>query len=367
MMREHSTLMWLTKQTNKYRFLVVLLTILEIVISGLGVCYALVMKQMVDQAVAKDSRGFVIGIVAFGLLIISQLVLRIITRQLSESVRSGTENTLKKNLFAALLKKDYASVALTHSEEWMNRLTSDTSICANALTEVFPGFFGMMIRLVGSLLLIFLLQPQLAYIVLPGGIVFLLITGLLRNQIKHFHKDVQEKDGQVRVCLKESISSQLVLRSFGVEDFACENADDAMLIHKASRIKRAWISNLCNTGFSLAINGMYLLGIGYCGYGIIHGLVSFGTLTAIIQLIGQLQSPLASLGGYVPRYYSMIASAERLGEVEQYEDVDITDQRSKDEVQEIYEHDMKEIAFSHVSFRYPKNVMSEHTERGCPA
>ena len=76
------------------------------------------------------------------------------------------------------------------------------------------------------------------------------------------------------------------------------------------------------------INGMYLLGIGFCGYGIIHGNVTFGTLTAMIQLIGQLQSPLAGLGGYVPRYYTMIASAERLMEVEQYEDIEESGRRS---------------------------------------
>lgn len=145
----------------------------------------------------------------------------------------------------------------------------------------------------------------------------------------------------------------LVVRVFGVENIAVEQAADTMEVHKGSRMRKAWISNICNSGFSLAINGMYLLGIGFCGYGIIYGNVTFGTLTAMIQLIGQLQSPLASLGGYVPRYYTMIASAERLMEVEQYEDADGSLLCSADEVQKLYEEQIREIAFEHVSFCYP--------------
>ena len=352
-MKEKSTHTWLKKVTKKYRFFVVLLTVFEIIVSGLGICYALVMKQMVDRAVVKDSHGFVMGMIGFGMLVLGQLMIRIITRQISEYTRSSMENTLKQRLFQSILIKDYGSVSLKHSEEWMNRLTSDTVVCADGMTDILPGLFGMMIRLVGSLVLILYLQPGLAVIMIPGGILFVIITVVLRRPLKRFHKDVQEKDGKVRMYLQERISSMLVVRVFGVENIAVEQAADTMEVHKGSRMRKAWISNICNSGFSLAINGMYLLGIGFCGYGIIHGNVTFGTLTAMIQLIGQLQSPLASLGGYVPRYYTMIASAERLMEVEQYEDADESGLCSADEVQKLYEEQIREIAFEHVSFCYP--------------
>ena len=205
-MKEKSTLTWITKQTNKYRFFVMMLAVFEIVVSGLGICYALVMKQMVDRAVAKDSHGFVMGMIGFGLLVLSQLTIRIITRQLSEYTRSSMENTLKQRLFYSLLTKDYGSVSSKHSEEWMNRLTSDTVICADGMTDILPGFLGMLIRLVGSLALILYLQPGLAAIMIPGGILFLIITVVLRRPLKRFHKDVQEKDGKVRMYLQERIS-----------------------------------------------------------------------------------------------------------------------------------------------------------------
>ena len=352
-MKEKGTFTWLKNATKKYHSFVALLTVFEIIVSGLGICYALVMKQMVDRAVAKDSHGFVMGMIGFGMLVLGQFMIRIITRQLSEYTRSSMENTLKQRMFHSLLIKDYGSVSSKHSEEWMNRITSDTVVCADGMTDILPGLFGMMIRLVGSLVLILYLQPGLAVVMIPGVILLLFIAVVLRRPLKRVQKDVQEKNGKVRTYLQERISSMLVVRVFGVENIAVEQAADTMEAHKGSRMRKAWISNICNSGFSLAINGMYLLGIGFCGYGIIHGNVTFGTLTAMIQLIGQLQSPLASLGGYVPRYYTMIASAERLMEVELYEDVDESVLRSADEVQKLYEEQIRRISFKHVSFGYP--------------
>ena len=84
-MQKNDALTWLRQETKKYRSFVILLTVLEIFVSGLGVCYALVMKQMVDRTVAKDGQGFMMGMIGFSLLVLSQLIIR-----------------MRKNKFAAI-------------------------------------------------------------------------------------------------------------------------------------------------------------------------------------------------------------------------------------------------------------------------
>ena len=104
-----------------------------------------------------------------------------------------------------------------------------------------------------------------------------------------------------------------------------------MSAHKAARMKRNHFSNVCNIGFSAAMNGMYLVGFAYCGFGIISGTVSYGTLTAILQLISQIQSPFANITGYLPKFYAMTASADRLREAEDFAD-DCSDEVEETEV-----------------------------------
>ena len=292
---DKETVRWLLKNTGAYRFHMVALVLLQAFLSGASLCYALAMKAMIDGAVAGSRQQFFSGLIGFASLVLLQILLRVVLRYLDESTKSGLENTLKLRLFSNLLKKEYGSVSALHSEEWMNRMTSDTQVCANGMADILPGFLGMLVRLVGALIMIFVLQPMLAGIMVPLGLLFLGITVVLRKQMKQFHKRVQEKDGAARVYLQERISSMLILRAFGAEEVAVNGAKNVLQEHKKARIQKATVSNLCNTGFSAAINGMYLLGIGYCGYGILKGVVSYGTLTAIMQLVGQLQAPLAGI------------------------------------------------------------------------
>ena len=353
-MKDKETIRWLLKNAGAYRFYMIGLLLLQALLSGAALGYALAMKTMIDGAVAGKRQEFFAGLLTFAMLVLIQILLRILLRYLEEAAKSGLENTLKQRLFAALLQKDYASVSAKHSEDWMNRMTSDTTVCGSGLADILPGFTGMLVRLVGAMIMIFVLQPKLAYVMVPGGLLFVGITMILRKQMKQFHKRVQEKDGAVRVYLQERISSMLVIRVFGAEDAALAGAEKGFSEHKKARMQKATVSNLCNTGFAAAMNGMYLLGIGYCGYGILQGLVSYGTLTAIMQLIGQLQAPLAGISGFVPRFYAMLASAERLMEAEAFAEADVQSMKTPEAAREFYRLEFKELVFDKVSFTYGK-------------
>lgn len=353
-MTDKRAIAWLLKTAGKYKGYILLLLLLQTLVNGGAVCYALVMKKIVDSAVGQDKEGFFTGLITFGLLMLSLMLIRVVLRQLEEATRSGMENCFKERLFEKLLVKDYRQVNAVHSEEWMNRMTSDTSVCAGGMTEILPGFMGMLVRMSGALVMIFVLQPKLSYILIPGGVLFVVITLILRKHLKGYHKAVQEKDGAVRVYLQERISSMLILRTFGVEQQALSGVKSKLAEHKGARMRKALISNLCNTGFSSAINGMYLIGIGYGGYGILSGVVSYGTLTAIIQLIGQLQAPLSGISGFVPRFYAMLASAERLMEIESYKEANTDEIKTRNEARELYDKAIEEIVFDKVSFDYIK-------------
>ena len=349
-----NTIAWLLESVKGYKGYLFVLVLLQIFVNGGGVCYALIMKGIVDSAVAQNKAGFVKGLGSFGLLMLTLLFLRILLRQMEEATRSGMENRLKAKLFEKLLQKDYESVNALHSEEWMNRMTSDTAVCAGGMTDILPGFLGLLVRLVGALGMVLVLQRGLAYILIPGGVVFMGITLILRKYLKAYHKKVQEKDGAVRVFVQEHISSMLILRTFGVEQEALQGADRELREYRKARMKKALVSNFCNTGFSVAINGMYLLGLGYCGFGIVNGTVSYGTLTAILQLIGQLQTPLAGISGFVPRFYATLASGERLMEVESFKETDTKNVKSAEEAKQIYENRLREIRLDKVAFDYHK-------------
>ena len=135
------------------------------------------------------------------------------------------------------------------------------------------------------------------------------------------------------------------LSVYGVDFEAAERMEE----HKKERMRRNHFSNLPNIGFAVIMNGLSLFAACWCGYGILKGTMSFGTLTAVTQLVAQIQMPFANISGFVPRYYSMIASAERLMEAERFEE-DLGD-RAAEEPGAFYDS-LAAIGLENVSYSY---------------
>lgn len=171
---------------------------------------------------------------------------------------------------------------------------------------------GTIVRLVSAVIMVIALDRMFAVILVPGGVVLCVLAYAFRKTLKRLHKNIQESDGRLRVFLQEHIGSLMMIKSFVAEEQTSREAAEAMNDHKAARMRRNRFSNMANVGFAAAMQGMYLLGVVYCAYGILRDTVSYGTLTAVMQLIGQIQGPFVNISGYLPRFYAMTASAERL-------------------------------------------------------
>lgn len=349
---KNSSIKWLSEVTGRKKWYIAFLIGIQAIIGASSVYYALLLRNIIDCAVSGDKHGFRFNVVLIVLVVLLQIGLRAVSRHYEEKSRATFENLLKNRLFSNLLKKDYASVTSVHSAEWINRLTNDSVVCANGLVEILPGLGGMAVKLVGAMVMILALEPRFAYIIIPGGAAMLFFTYGFRKVLKKLHKNIQEKDGKLRVFYQENLSSLVMVRSFAAEEQTSLEADKKMDEHKAARMKRNNFSNVCNIGFGGAMNGMYILGVIFGGIGIIGGTMSYGTLTAILQLISQIQSPFANITGYLPKFYAVTASAERIMEAERFADDCPNGVRAADEVKKFYHDKFKAIEFENAGFTY---------------
>ena len=346
-----NALRWLWTVPGKKKLHILALIVVQSLHGASGVLYALLLRAIVDAAVAADRSGFWRSAALIVLLVAAQLTLRAIIRWLTELSKSTFENLFKGRLMDTLLHRDFLRVSAVHSGEWLNRLTNDTKVVADGYVEIVPGLAGMVVKLISALAMILVLEPRFAAILIPGGALLVFFTWLFRRTLKRLHKNVQEADGRARIFLQERIGSLLMIRSFAAERQTAAETEAKMADHQAARMRKNRFSNLANIGFGAAMNGMYLLGVVWCGYGILIGTISFGTLTAITQLISQIQMPFANITGYLPRYYAMLASAERLMEAEAFAE-DAAEAKALDELTDFYENELQGIGLENASFTY---------------
>ena len=364
-MKQKNTLQWLSITAGKAKLLVGVLVAVQAVLSVSSIAFAFILRRIINMAVQGASTGFRSSFVLLAGVIAAQIALGAAGRFLSEYTTTTVENRFKQRLFAALLTGNYASVTAVHSGEWMNRLTSDTTVVAGGVTQIVPGLIGMLVRLLGAVTAILWLEPRFLYILLPGGAAMMLLTYAFRKILKRLHKRIQETDGALRVFLQERLESLVIVRTFAKEEQMTQQADALMDAHKAARMKRSNFSNLCNIGFAGAMNGAYLLGIGFCGYGILTGTMSYGNLMAIMQLVGQVQNPFANITGYLPRYYAMLASAERLMEAEAFAP-DSEHPLAEEKTLEFYRTKLTALRLEHASFTYQPPVRAEEEQPPMP-
>ena len=351
MKRNNRSALWFISEVAGYsKLYIIFLLLVQMVLGISSVFYALLLRGLIDGAVAHDKTKMLTYCFLFAALVVGQIVLRALLRFLEEFSKATYENAFKKRLFAGLLTHNYGAVTATHSGEWMNRLTSDTVVVAEGLATIVPGVAGMVTKMAGALVVILIMEPRFAYILVPGGVLLVLLTYIFRRQLKKLHKQMQEKDGLVRVFLQEHLGSLMIVKAFGREADSLSQAGECMEEHKKARMRKNQFSNICNVGFGAVMNGAYVLGAVYGAFGIYNGTMSYGTFMAMLQLISQIQNPFANITGYLPKYFAMLASAERLMEIEGYsEDVENTEKS-------------EEFGLSHVDFTYlPPVVTGENT------
>lgn len=318
-----SALHFINEVAGKGRLYIIFLLLVQMVLGISSVFYALLLRGLIDGAVAHDSKKMLTFCVLFAALVAGQIALRAVLRFLEEYAKATYENAFKSRMFAGLLTHNYGAVTATHSGEWMNRLTSDTVVVSEGLATIVPGVAGMITKMAGALVVILIMEPRFAYILVPGGILLVLLTYIFRKQLKKLHKQMQEKDGFVRIFLQEHLGSLMIVKAFGKEADSLTEAESHMSEHKKARMRKNHFSNVCNIGFGAVMNGAYVLGAVYGAFGIYNGTMTYGTFMAMLQLISQIQSPFANITGYLPKYFAMLASAERLMEIEAYDEDEV--------------------------------------------
>lgn len=130
------TLKWISAVAGKKKIMILALLVIQAVLGITGVLYALILRKMIDAAVSADLNGFTYWVIVFVGTVALQLVVRAVGRFAEEYTRSSLENRYKEKLFADLLNKEYSDVSRIHSGEWLNRLTSDTVVVSDGMTQI---------------------------------------------------------------------------------------------------------------------------------------------------------------------------------------------------------------------------------------
>lgn len=350
-------LKWLIKRSGKLIPSLIVVSILNGIYAFTSVAFALLCRGIIDSAVNGDRRQLMwYGAGMFG-AIAAALTIRIVSNSLSERIRVRLEIVCRDHMILTLSHKKYVATSRFHSGELMNRLFHDVQIITDGVTTILPSFVLMLTKGIGAIAVLFVLSPVFTSLFLVGGLLIIGVTAIFRTKMKALHKRVQQKAGVVRSYIQEVLESLLVVKIFAAEHRVQSKAAELQEEYYKEQMRRRRISIWAGAGMGFAFEMAYLVALLLGASQIMAGIMTYGTLTAILQLVGQVQQPFANLSGLLPKYYSMIASTERLMELESLENEGAVRQQNP---AELYGK-MERICVENLAFSYGENPVLRDT------
>lgn len=342
-------LQWIYKYSKKNILAVISLSIISGLIALAFIGLALLSKEVIDIATGKLKgnilfySGLFIGVIAF------QAVLNIIYSNIKVRTSGKIEMNIKEGLFNSLLKKQMTELNKYHSGEYVNRLTSDIGIVVDGVITILPQAISMAVKLTSGLAVLIYIDALFTVILSICGIIVFLISWLYRKKFKGLHKEVQQTDGKTRSFMQECIENLVVIKSFTSEKPIINRLKTLQNENYKSKIKRNTVSNLANTGVYVLFTSGYYFTLVWGALQVAGGKITFGSLTAFLQVFDQVKQPFKNISGLIPQYFSMIASVERLQEIENLQNEIII--KDSIDITDVYEK-MLSIEFVNISFTY---------------
>ena len=346
---------WIIRNSKRHFPGIVGLMAFSVASSLASIAFALCSQNAVNSAVARDVNGLALfAAVLLGCALL-QILIRAVSGYFGERVSAQIENSFRERLFDSILTRDYQQIGAYHSGDLMNRMTDDVGIIVSGVTSFLPAIAEIVANLVGAGSVLLLTDWRFCIIYIAATVVLVAVNRVYRSRIKRYSARVRECDGDVRSYYQDAIGSLLILRVFVTERRA--KGQSAGLLGKFydARLTRAKVRIKSNSIMGLSMNFGHVFALIWCSFQLVWGNISYGALVAIMQLTGQVRQPFISASNLSSQYYSIVASGERLMEIELLDAELSEDERSLLEegfdARDLYPT-LKSIDFENVRFSY---------------
>lgn len=315
-------LRWVLKVAKPYGWALAVMMLCQLVLTAISLCFVFVSKKMVDVAVAVyggavAERPIWFWAVAMGVLILLRIGINAVRGYLQTRTDVRMRNHLRSNMFDVILHMQDGGGEKRHSGDLLNRTLEDVRILASVVSGSFPNLFGASLQFVAAFCFLLWLDVRLALVlvvILPVGI---LCGRFVTRRTRQMTHEIRNTDSKVHSHLQESVQHLTVLQTMEYTDNSSSMLGGLQDTLYSNEIRRTKFSIMSRIVLALAFSAGHAVAFVWGAYGLSTGVVTFGMMTAFLQLVGQVQRPLMDLSHTLPSIINSLASVDRIIEVEE--------------------------------------------------
>ena len=294
----------------------VLFGLAEVALALLFVWYS---KRLVDIATGQDAGGLMRGIILFASILLAQIAVRVGARYWEGWLEVTARNDTRSKIFGRVMRSVWTGKERFHSGDTVNRLEEDIRVVVDFTVVSLPQVVVTICQLIAATIFLFALSSDLAWIlifIMPAAV---LGSRLFFRKMRALTTDIRRGDSRVQAHIQENLQHRMLVRTMGGTDEVLDDLDDMQDDVRdltVTRLNYAAVSrSFLQAGFVAGYAAAFIWSV----LGLRDGSVTFGLMTAFLQLVGQVQRPVADITRQIPAFIRALSSEERLLELEEME------------------------------------------------
>lgn len=275
------------------------------------------MQRAIDTASGAREGSIVWAVGVMAMLILGEFALGISRVWIKNILGIKAQNRMQQQLLARLLRSEWRGREAMHSGDVINRLEQDVRHVVTFLTETLPSTLSTLAMFIGAFIYLLGMDVSLACITVGILPLFILVSRYYIAKMRSYSRRVRQLDSDVQSLLTETMQHRMLVKTM--------EAEGQMLsrLGATQQTLRDWVrrrtvfsvsSNLfLNLGFSLG----YLIAFLWGAFRLSAGTLTFGGMTAFLQLVNRIQHPARDLTRLAPAFVGVFTATERLMELEE--------------------------------------------------
>ena len=310
-------LKWLWQAWRGNQLQAILNACIGFVSVGVSLAQVWAVQHAIDVASGVIVGSIYWAVALMGVFILCDYSLNIASVWLRNILGIKAQNHMQQQMLDRILRSEWQGKESRHSGDVLNRLEFDVSNVVNFLTEIIPNTLSVLAMFIGAFFYLFSMDKVLAMITVAIIPVFILVSKIYVRQMRRLTREVRSQDSEVQSVLQETIQNRMLIKTMEGEGPMVNRLEhsQSQLRHKVVRrtVFSVFSNLILNLGFALG----YLIAFLWAAVRMSAHTLTFGGMTAFLQLVARIQGPARNLTKLVPAFVSVFTAAERLMELEE--------------------------------------------------
>lgn len=312
-------LQWLWHHTKGIRGNMLLRILVGIGQVSLALWMVWLCRYFIDTAIKSDSQEIYQTVLLLVLVVAGNIALRQLYFYTTIRATAYQATQVRLRIFGHLLRRRIYDDEPLHSGDITSRLETDVATISEAVAGTLPQLIVTVVKLTGAFLLLYSMDQQLAWMLLLSTPLLIVMGKLFARRLRTMTHDVRQQDSKIQMLVQEGMEHNAMLRAMESGGWLTGQLDGMQrgLLSKIER--RTRFTLVARTVMAACFGFGYLLAFIWGGLQLRDGVITFGIMTAFLQLVAQIQHPILEMLNMIPQLIHASASIDRIEELEEKE------------------------------------------------